>query len=155
MPHSARPWRPPHCSPELTIWPLKFAATARGPAFPAPILPQPHSPGLQQGRKSRIICRYEGLGAHSSTTVSLAPSSRWAPGLAPSSNMQGSHSKHVKGWPARSRGREEMTLCAKRMLSKGCPGCSGFLEHTTFVCRGEIGPMDEVNYNQINWSTAL
>lgn len=39
MLHSARPWHLPHCSSELTIWSLKAAATAGGPAFPAPGLP--------------------------------------------------------------------------------------------------------------------
>ena len=61
-------------------------------------------------------------------------------GLAPSSNTQGSCAKHVKGQPARSRGREEMTFSAERRLFKGCLGCSGFLEHTTFIYKGETGP---------------
>lgn len=65
--------------------------------------------------------------------------------MAPSSNTQGSYVKHVKGQPARSRGREEMTFSAERRLFKGCLGCSGFLEHTTFIYKGETGPTDEMN----------
>lgn len=40
---------------------------------------------------------------------------------------------------------EEMTFSAKGMLCRGCSGCLGFLELTTFIYRGGIGPMDKVD----------